>query len=953
EGFQTEVTGIAAGVLYHDGWVYATIAPDLWRMRDTDGDGVADERELLVHGFGLHLAYGGHDMHGLSVGPDGRIYWSIGDKGVNVKSREGRHFFYPNEGCVLRVEPDGSNFEVFAHGLRNVQEPAFDAFGDLFGVDNDADFKGEKERLVYIQEGSDSGWRCNFQYMGARTPWMLERLSEPHWSGQAAYLLPPLEASTDGPCGFKYEPGTAMGPLQRGMFLLNEFPSGVLRGFRIERVGASFKRSPVEVLHRGLMGTGLAWAPDGSLRVTDWAKGYSLDGRGAVMRVVSGEDSPEAREAREARETTRRILEAGFEGRAVGELRGLLGAADQRVRMGAQFELVKRKEFSVLAEVANTLGEPLLARLHAVWGCGQFLRKGEGDAGALGGLLRDADPQVRRQVARVLGEARLEPALVEELVKRLSDEVPAVREQAALALGRLRAPGAVDALFAMVDRDWEEPILRQAVAGGLAGCAPSGKLGANAKGASRARRMASVVALRRQGAREVAGFLQDADAGVVTEAARAIHDGEGVPEELGALARLAGREGLEDPAMRRAINACLRVGGVPEAGRVLALSLNEKLPVAAREEALLALLAWKEPPRLDRVDGYARRMTVQPIESVLGPRIEALLSLKEPELRRMAVELLIAYSLQAKPAQVAAIVKDGQAAASLRAEALRLMGKGQRTSAEWKAALDVALSAKSPAVLQQVGLEALLPEEPERAVTVCERVLQEGSLEQKQHAVAQLVRAECAAADGVLGRLGEALESGSAEAGLQLDILEALTARGAVQTALAERAKRYAESAPGQARAELLQGGAAKAGGAIVQDHLGANCLACHAVTETGSTVGPNLRTIGQAKDRAYLLESLIAPSAKLAPGYGLTLVGMKDGSQWSGAPLKETERELTLVLSDGTHKTLLRGDIANQTPPVSIMPPMLGILKPREIRDVVAYLAELKGAKKGAAAAH
>ncbi|MEY5010029.1 MAG: hypothetical protein RLZZ253_1168, partial [Verrucomicrobiota bacterium] len=161
------------------------------------------------------------------------------------------------------------------------------------------------------------------------------------------------------------------------------------------------------------------------------------------------------------------------------------------------------------------------------------------------------------------------------------------------------------------------------------------------------------------------------------------------------------------------------------------------------------------------------------------------------------------------------------------------------------------------------------------------------------------------------------------------------------------------ESAPGQARAELLQGGAAKAGGAIVQDHLGANCLACHAVTETGSTVGPNLRTIGQAKDRAYLLESLIAPSAKLAPGYGLTLVGMKDGSQWSGAPLKETERELTLVLSDGTHKTLLRGDIANQTPPVSIMPPMLGILKPREIRDVVAYLAELKGAKKGAAAAH
>ncbi|MGH8019848.1 MAG: DUF7133 domain-containing protein [Opitutaceae bacterium] len=74
EGFNNEVTGIAAGVLWHDGWLYATIAPDLWRLKDTDDDGVADVREVVVHGFGIHIAYAGHDMHGLSVGPDGRIY---------------------------------------------------------------------------------------------------------------------------------------------------------------------------------------------------------------------------------------------------------------------------------------------------------------------------------------------------------------------------------------------------------------------------------------------------------------------------------------------------------------------------------------------------------------------------------------------------------------------------------------------------------------------------------------------------------------------------------------------------------------------------------------------------------------------------------------------------------------------------------------------------------------
>ncbi len=82
-------------------------------------------------------------MHGLNVGPDGRIYWTIGDKGLNVTSKEGINYPYPNEGCMMRGEPDGSNFEVYVRGLRNLQEPRFDAYGNWFGVDNDGDSPGE------------------------------------------------------------------------------------------------------------------------------------------------------------------------------------------------------------------------------------------------------------------------------------------------------------------------------------------------------------------------------------------------------------------------------------------------------------------------------------------------------------------------------------------------------------------------------------------------------------------------------------------------------------------------------------------------------------------------------------------------------------------------------------------------------------------------------------------
>ncbi len=942
EGFNTEVTGIAAGVLYHDGWVYATIAPDLWRFKDTDDDGVADVREILVHGFGLHIAYGGHDMHGLSVGPDGRIYWSIGDKGVNVTSREGRHFFYPNEGCILRIEPDGSNFEVFAHGLRNLQEPAFDDFGDLLGVDNDADFKGEKERFVYIPEASDAGWRCNYQHMGNRTTWMKERLWEPKWDGQAAYILPPIANSTDGPAGFKHDPGTALGEAQRGMFFLNEFPTGIMRAFRVEHDGASFKRSPVEILHKSLMGIGMSWHPDGSLFMTDWAKGYPLDGRGNVVRMdsISGAGSA-------IRKETHQILTSGFEKRAPQELLVQLAHADQRVRMGAQFELVKRQELASLLSVARSENASELSRIHAIWGCGQLLRQQKAQAEEILPLLRDVAPEIRAQAVRVLSEAKLTPTQTQSLIPLLSDTAPRVRNLTAIALGRLQVPAAVEPLFAMAIRDWEQPVLRHAAIAGLTGCAKPEQLVARKADSASAARLVSVLALRRQASPLVAEFLHDSNAAVVTEAARAIHDDEGIPEALPKLAALLNTHELSEAAMFRVINAGMRLGTLQHAQKILGLALKESAPLNFRIEALTCLLAWKDAPQLDRVDGYARKLHPAPIEEFLSQKIETLLALKDEALRQTAVEILIAYSLKAKPEQIAAIIADTTAPEKLRAQALRLMGGEQRGSKEWTKALDTALAESSPAVLQQTGLELLLPEYPARVVGICEHVLKKGTSPQKQHAIAQLARAAHADADAVLLRLAEALLANKVDAALQFDVIDALTERTPANPALGALAEKYTTSQAGVEHSELLTGGDVSSGLELVQNHLGANCLACHATGESGSTVGPNLRSIGLQKDRPYLLESLLSPSAKLAPGYGITMLTLRNGTQLSGAPLSDTPETYTIQLPDGTQKSVPKSDITAQTPPISIMPPMLGILKPREIRDVVAYLATLKWVQK------
>lgn len=941
EGLNTEVTGIAAGVMYHDGWVYATVAPDVLRFKDTDDDGVADVREVVAHGFGVHIAYAGHDMHGLMVGPDGRIYWSIGDKGLNVTSKEGKTFAFPNEGAVLRAEPDGTGFEVYARGGRNVQEPAFNEFGDLIGVDNDADQPGERERFVYLPEASDSGWRCNFQYMKEDSPWMREGLWKPAFPGQAAYFLPPIASYSDGPAGFKFDPGTALGDAQRGLFLLNEFPAGKLKGFRAERDGATFKMADARILNDGVMGIGATWHPDGSLFIADWMGGYPLDELGAIWRVDTkgGAVHPQRRE-------TQTLLQAGFGQRPDEELSSLLAHADQRVRQGAQLELAKRGREAVLLGIAQNEKSAQLARLHALWGYGQLLRRNAAASAAVRPLLRDADPEIRRQVAKIFGDAAATGAKAEGrgLIALLEDPSPRVRLLATIALGKFAEPAAVEPLFALAARDGADPTLRQGIVAGLAGCATAEQLAARRTHASVPVRLAAVVALRRQAAPQVAAFLADADVLVVQEAARAIHDDLGISAALPALAALTAQAHRSEVITRRAMNAALRLGTAEAAARLLAFALDEGAPRQMRLEALTTLRVWKNPPRLDLVDGCARTFAPAAIDGVLTPRLDALLALTDPGLKTLAVEIMIAHSLKAGAGQIAAIVADAKASGELRAQALRLMGGDARGSGDFTRALDAALAPASPAPLHRAALALLLPAQADRLVREAKVVLASRSVAEKQNVIALLAEAATPAADAVLAPLGAALAAGTCEPALKLDVIEALRARGDANRTLAAHLAAYTASAAAAAQRELLAGGDLARGRDLVANHLAANCTACHGFETPGSEVGPNLRTVGQQRDAEYLLRALIAPSAEIATGFGIVNLTLKNKSEITGTLAKETPQAVTVRLFDGKQQTVPRADIAAQTPPVSIMPAMTGILQPRELRDVVAYLASLKG---------
>ena len=271
-------------------------------------------------------AFFGHDMHGLCEGPDGLIYFSIGDRGLNVETPEGR-LFNPGSGAVLRCRPDGSRLELFATGLRNPQELAFNEFGDLFTVDNNSD-SGDKARLTHIVEGMDAGWRMAFQYLADRGPFNREKIWYPQNAEQPASIVPPVANIADGPAGLVHYPGTGLSAAYDGEFFLVDFrgapaTSGI-REFHVEPQGATYKLAKYTTFIPGVLATDCDFGPSGDFFILDWVEGWSGAGKGRIHRVTC--DDPQATKQRaEMQSAMQKIAKA-----PVAELIGLLGHANMR-----------------------------------------------------------------------------------------------------------------------------------------------------------------------------------------------------------------------------------------------------------------------------------------------------------------------------------------------------------------------------------------------------------------------------------------------------------------------------------------------------------------------------------------------------------------------------------------------------------------------------------------------
>lgn len=148
------------GLVWDHDRLYLVHPPHLSEFIDDDNDGVADRQNVLVSdiAFGYDKRPADHTTNGLSLGVDGYLYIAGGDFGfMDAKGTDGTMLTHRGGG-VIRVRPDGTGLELYATGTRNILEVAVSPEMDLFARDNTNDGGGWDVRFHHFTGGDDHGY---------------------------------------------------------------------------------------------------------------------------------------------------------------------------------------------------------------------------------------------------------------------------------------------------------------------------------------------------------------------------------------------------------------------------------------------------------------------------------------------------------------------------------------------------------------------------------------------------------------------------------------------------------------------------------------------------------------------------------------------------------------------------------------------------------------------------
>ncbi len=894
------------GLVWDHDRLYLIHPPDISVYIDKNGDGVADEEKTLIKGiaFGFADRPADHTTNGLSMGIDGLLYIAGGDFGfMDAVGTDGKHLQHRGGG-VIRFRPDGSGLEIFGDGTRNILGTPISPLLDIFARDNTNDGGGWDVRFHHFTGLEDHGY-----------PRMYKNFGEEH-------IAPLADYGGGSGCGSTYlsEPGFPKEWNDAPMTC--DWGTGALWKHTVEPKGATFIESkppekfiamtrPTDADVDGLShvyqaswkGATFNWeGPDVGYIVRVSPKGYKPEPLLDVAKATDAELIKQLESPSQVRtmDAQRELLRRPAKDETTKGLLALAGDQSKALpaRVAALYAITQRpgQDVSSLAKDA-TLQRFVLRALGDAGGAPEVFATG----------LKSSDP--RTKLEAVIGSTRQgKKDLAAQIAATLGDADPVIAHTAFRALAMLNAH---EACFAIVD-NYDAPA---------------------------AQRTGALRALMRMHTPEVVKDLIDRLAKTSGTKEREglegalcrLHfvDGEWKGDSWGTRPDTRGPYYQPDPWSE-----------TPK----IAAALKEALAKAPPDEAGF-LVAEMSRNRIQSNDAVARIIELAKKDPTLAPQVVAQVASADT-IPTDAVPMLIAAA------------KDEKATPATLAQAIAAITKTDNAEA-WSAALTALTAldhAKGSGKEVEAGKSAFFGapklENVHQAMEAAAAKVGEPTAPWAEAALLNLA-ARTTGSPEAREMSQKALDAGWADAKRRLQIIRAAdkakshaidakiiaaatdsdkdVAKAAKQAANTLKLKAIAEDKtpkvgtlkPEDAIAQVLAMKGDKSLGEALFTKM--TCVACHTTSQSQPQKGPYLGNIAQTYKRPDLAANILDPNKTIAQGFATNVITMKDGTMQMGFVTNEAGDKVTIRNIAAQEFTFTKTDIAKRdTLPTSIMPPGL-----------------------------
>ncbi|MEK7792905.1 MAG: PVC-type heme-binding CxxCH protein, partial [Candidatus Hydrogenedentota bacterium] len=475
---QVFATGFAVAnslAAWHGG-LLVTSPPNIEFVKDTDGDDVADVHEVMLEGFAVGNPQ--HNVGGLTYGLDNWIYASNGDNSGSVYWPGDDQNKVPMRYCDVRFDLGRKIFQRVGRTTGGFKI-TFDDWGRMFGTHN----------LTHISQLVFPGWYI--EDLPVRREASLTSISD-HDEGETARIFPIGVQDTrvnhpeqsgyfSGGCGITHYGGGAFGDAYNGNVFVCDVVLNLVHRDVLSPNGAALKASRkderVEFLastDRPFRPVNMDTGPDGALYLVDMHRvviehpEWIPDEIEAHLDLNAGKD-----QGRIFRITPKGGLPRvtpKFDRDNLASVAAQLSSPNQWTRTTAQRLLVEWQDVAAVPASGKLLtGTSPFARLHALWTLdGLHALKDEQVLAALG----DAHAGIRENALK-LAEPRMKSAAIRKRVESLIGDPDArVRMFAALAIAGSGEKPPVSELIALAVRDDSDQWIRMASAAALKSRAP-------------------------------------------------------------------------------------------------------------------------------------------------------------------------------------------------------------------------------------------------------------------------------------------------------------------------------------------------------------------------------------------------------------------------------------------------------------------------------------------------